>query len=999
MNISEIFIKRPVLSIILSLLFVIVGIFSYNNIPIREYPKVSIPKLTVKVLYPNASAKIVESEVTFILEENLAGIAGVEKIFSVSKLGESNIELYFNSGTIISDAVSGIRDRLASIRYKLPYDIKEPIISRQEKDQEPFLYLSVSSDAMSVSELTHYVNLYIKNHLRTVNDVSEVKVMGSPYTMLIDLDQRKMFEYKISPDLVIEYLKKNNISLPAGRYQKIIPVTIDLTASTVEDFENIVIARHNNTLIYLKDISKIKLTSDRSNTVKVNGRTGIIIGIVKTSDGNPLDISNNIKSVVSKLRNNIPKNIEITVSFDKTDFIRASLRSIEQSIIEAIILVILVILFFLRNVRSVLVPLITIPISLIGSLGFINFFGFSINIITLFALVLSVGLVVDDAIVVLENIHRYMEKGLSPFNAAIKGSKQISFAIIAMTFTLASVYIPIAFIKGVIGQIFVEFAITLSFAVIISGVVALTLSPMMCAYLLNLKDLFPRVEQFIVGIVKKYKNILINILFWPRLILGMVLCLMVIGVFLFYILPSSIVPKEDRGAIGVWVPYLQEVSENKFFKYIDSVEKTIRNIPEVVTTIAFAGNWGGNAVALLKNHSDRKRKADDIVKNLKEKVRLVPSIEAYPWSYDTGFPGIEKSGGDHSDISISVRTIGSFKELRDVMNKLTQECRKDNILKDPYHNLHLSSPVFFAKIDRKKMALLDITPVQVSRVLTTMFDQVKDLDFKVDSIRYPITLQSNKNPKFLEEIYITNREGKNISLSSFMSLQPSALPRELRHYKQMRFAEFKADLQSGHNLSQGIEYLNNKIEKIIPNDMVVEYSGASKKQNEYLGTMLLLFIMAIIFIYCILAIQFESFIDPFIIIFTIPLACVGALVLLWLVGESINVFTQVGLITLVGLITKHGILLVDLANQLVKNGNKSFKDAIIESAVLRFRPILMTTGAMIFGAVPLVFSSGAGAEIRNAVGYVLVGGLGFGTILTLIILPVIYFTVKSQCAK
>lgn len=1003
MNFTAFFIKRPVFATIFNLMILIVGALSYTHLTLREYPDISNPIMSVEINYPNASPEVVEQDITNTLEEVLASLEGIETITSKSFYGRSQVEIRFKPGIDMTEAQSNIRDRLGMIRDVLPERAKDPVVRPQDQSGEAFFYMSLTGERYSFAELTHMAKLFLKDPLKIIKGVSQVVVYGDEYSMMISLDRNKLLHYELDPKMIYEKLRENNVSLPAGRYKEAVPINFDLELKDEDGFRNLPITTRQGKIIHLKDVATITLSTARSFISRVNGKQGVLLGVVKSSDGNPLEIANTIYQRFDEYKKMLPEDVTLTVNFDKTKFIRGSLASIQKSILEAMVLVIAIVYLFLRSVRSTLIPIITIPISLIGVMSLMSFFGLSINTITLLAMVLAVGLVVDDAIVVLENIHRHIEEGLTPMAAALKGAKEIGFAIVAMTFTLAAVYAPVAFMQDTIGQVFFEFAITLAGAVFLSGIIALTFSPLMCSKLLTPHS-SSRLKWFDRALEKLtllYKVRLSKILQWPKAtLLG---CFLSFGIcaYLYTSLPQSITPQEDRGVVGIWMPYVAGLSLSQFDLYVKQAEKKLSHIKEAPTFLTFAGGWGANVVAGLVDWSDRKRSSEQIVYELRELVKEIHTAEAYPWSWDSGIPGVEQVSSSDTGIALILKTTGSYEHLSKEADKLKTKIEESKKFADVHHDLKLNFPGYNAIVDRNKLALTELKPEDIAKIIAIMMDQNLDLEFKKDGIRYSIALVNRVSPTHLEELYTVkeNKESKGgemitIPLSSFLKLERSVKPKELTHFNKMRAARINANLAKGVSMGKGIADLEKIATETLPRDVHFEFTGAAEKLKESSGTMLGLIFVAMLFIYCILAIQFESFIDPLIIMFTVPLAGLGALLCVFITGGSMNIFTQVGLVTLIGLITKHGILIVEFANQKLKEG-VSLQEAIIHAANVRLRPILMTTGAMVFGSIPLIFSSGAGAEARQAIGYVLIGGLSLGTMLTLFVIPVVYEIIKG----
>ena len=998
MKLTTYFIKHPVSAIIFNAMIVVLGFLCFKSLSVREYPNISFPTITVSTSYPNASPELIESSVTNILEDQLAGIEGLENITSQSNSGSSGITLVFRAGTSMDRALAATQDAVSFAKALLPAEVKAPAVERQRKSSGiPFIGISLESTSLNFGELTHFANLNLKNAFRSVKGVASVKVMGQPYTYNISLDPKKLFAFGINVDEVLAAIAKSRISLPAGNYQNKTPSTLNYELKTTEDYENLLIKANKEHPIFLKSLAQIELATDTSQTrVRVNGHTGLILSIDRASDANPLEVSKLVRKEVNALRESLPKDLKININIDQSDFINASLKNIQSSILEAIILVLIIVFIFLRNLRATLIPLITIPISLLGSLLFLKLFGFSINLMTLLAMVLAVGLVVDDAIIVLENIWRHIENGLSSFDAAIKGAKEIGFAIVAMTLTLASVYMPIAFIQGMLGQLFIEFAVALAGSVFISGVVALTLSPLMCAKFLdaNPKHFWPRVDTFLDWIASCYARSLYYVMQRKKITLVAALISIALSLLFYKLLPSETAPKEDRGLIGVYTPAVAGEELNDLDRRIASIENTTNSIPESDNKLTFLGDWGSYIVLPLKPHSQRHRTAEQIVEALKPQISHYPSVDAHAWSWDSGLPGIDNAGSG-SELTLVISTAESYRQLFEQAEKLKAALDQSKQFESVSYDLRLDSMGYSIDLDNNVLSKLGLSASQVAKTIEVFFSGDKSLSFQKDGIVYDLTVKGAISPWTLNELYLTTPNAKRVSLGSITEMRSKAQPATLDHFKQMRSTTLHVQLLAKESMIKGM----NKLWAITKSELPAHYkrtwNGAAKAHNESSNAMLFLLILSLMFIYAILATQFENFIDPLIILLTVPLACSGALFFSYLLGQSLNIYTQVGLITLIGLISKHGILIVEFANQLREEGTPLI-EAIQQASVLRLRPILMTTGAMVFGAIPLVLSHDAGAESRHAIGIVLIGGLCVGTLFTLFVLPSVYYMIKSK---
>ncbi len=1008
MNITTYFIKHPVIALVLSSMIILLGALCFNSLPIREYPQVNFPTVTINTNYPNASAELVESSVTNILEDRLAGIEGIDTLVSQSKYGASSIEISFHVGTSIDRSLIAIRDAIGLAKGNLPKEIRDPIVERKtQSNGPPFMAVSIESPTADFGALTHWANLNLKNAFRSLKGVASADVWGEPYTYKITLDPKKMYAFGVNADEVFKALEKNNVSLPVGKFQNEVPVTLNSELKTTEAYENLVIKEKNfkdpknkQHPILLKSIAHIELaTDDQHSRFRINGNKGLCLAINKSTDSNPVEVSTLVHEQVKALSENLPSDIKIKVILDQADFIKSSLKNIESSIVEAILFVLVIVFLFLRNLGATLIPLVTIPVSLIGSLLFLKLFGYSINIMTLLAMVLAIGLVVDDAIIVLENISRHLENGLSSIEAAIKGAKEIGFAIVAMTLTLASVYAPIAFVHGVVGQLFVEFAVALAGSVLISGVVALTLSPLMCARFLkqDSKHFLPGVDRFLNDLSNRYKGILEYILLHKKTVLALAFGSLGLTILFFKILPSETAPKEDRSLIGIWLPPIPGKSMDTMYQKTIEVEKMIGSLSEAKDTLLFVGDWGGSIVIQLKPKTERKRSATALTNILRPKAMSLPSLEAYAWNWESGLPGMDDAFGG-AELALVVSTVDSYRHLFENVEKVRKIIEEKKTFDSIRHDLNLDSLGYAIDLDTNLLAKLNLNQSQVAKMIEVFFSGDESLSFAKDGLRYAITLRGADRPWTLDEIYITNPNGERISMGAFAKMVSKAEPKELNHYNQMRSATLRTAISADQKIETAMPKLLKVADEALPSTYKKTWTGAAKAYQQSSTTMALLFVLAIVFIFAILAVQFESFVDPLIVLFTVPLACSGALFVAWISGGTLNVYTQVGLITLIGLITKHGILIVEFANQLWEKGTPLL-GAIQQSAILRLRPILMTTGAMVFGLIPLILSQDDGSEARQAIGMVLIGGLGFGTLFTLFVLPTVYYVVKSSMAK
>jgi multidrug efflux pump len=998
MKFTDFFIKHPVITIVINFMIMAVGFLCFDGLHLREYPKVEAPVLSVVTNYPNANSDLVENEITNPLEEQLTGIENLEKIESWTKNGQSYITITFKEEVIMDTGMVLVRDAIAIAKDSLPKSIKEPVIIKQGKGGSgfPFLGIALSSPSRDFGDLTHYAQLFLKNAFKGVNGVAWVATEGRSYTMDVELDPKKMYALGINGVDVLKAISKRTETFPVGKFQDKNSTFLENHLSSVKDFESVFLIEKNGKPIFLNSVAKISLnTSKQGNRMRINKKPGLILWISPSSDSNPLDVAKGIHEKVQLIKESLPKDMKLEVILDQSEFIKTSLSNLKSSILEATILVLVVVFVFLRNLRATLIPLVTIPISLIGGIIFLKIFGFSINTMTLLSMVLAIGLVVDDAIVVLENITRHIEEGLSPLDAAFKGSREISFAVIAMTCTLASVYIPLAFLQGVIGQLLSEFAIALAGSVILSGIVALTLSPLMCSKLPPIKQekSFPKIDVFLNKIDIFYEKSLSFIFTHHKRSMLIMPGLLIFMSILFIFIPKEPAPKEDRGIVGVYTRFmpgknLEQLEE----KIIQIEEKLLPFKDQTQNMISSTAIWGGQIYLCLKNHRNRNKTPAQIVDEITPEIEKFPSIDIWPWSLDTGLPSSGESG-NMNDVDVVISTSKSYPELFDYLDMLKYKLKKKKIFKKVSHNLNLDDMGYKITINDPVASLLGISTEQITKTIEIFFGGNQNLNFQKDNFSYPITVKGTHYPWDLDALYVINSKGKKISIGTLASMTQTNLPTRIEHYNQMRSAYFTATLAKGDSFEKGVEILKSEIDKTLPEGFKREFSGGSKTYEKISKAIFFLIGLSILFIYAILAMQFECFLSPLIVMTTVPFAGFGALLFLMIFGQSMNLYSLIGMITLIGLITKHGILIVDFANKL--SVDLSLEQAVKKAAQLRLRPILMTTSAMILGSVPLIFSTGAGSEARFVIGLTIIGGLGIGTIFTIFILPGIYISLNK----
>lgn len=993
------FIDRPITATVINLMMVVVGLLSIRSLLVDEYPRIIVPKLRIETNYRNASPETVEKEITNPLEEALALVEGLDRISSTSRAEHSKINLQFVSSVSMDRAVNQVSEQIARVSGQLPIDADKPQIMRGGNSGDAIFYLTVRSPSLSGAALTHFAKTHIKSHFQGIDGLAEVQVWGTSYAMQIELDPLAMHSQRVSLPQIVSVLKKNELLLQAGRTRVNEPININIVAKNAEDYRSMIVANNHSAAVYLGDIAQVNLVEDsRDDKIRVNGHNAVFLAITKASDGNILAVTDAVRALVPKVNQEIHGIAEISIETDKSLFVRESLKTIYKTIAEACILVLLIIFLFLRHLRATLIPLVTIPISLIATFFALQIFGLSINTITLLAMVLAVGLVVDDAIVVLENIFRYREQGLDAKSAARKGAQEIGFAIIAMTCTLMSVFVPLIFVSDITGALLREFAVTLAAAVLFSGIVALTLTPLMSAYILKNTSqetkLGLKVEHGIRWLENSYEYLLSKLFSWRKLVYGSLIILVAGGLYLYQKLPANLVPKEDRGIIGAWVPTIPGYDLDRMEAYVAQVEDLFINLAEVERTFSFASTHGTSIVSLLKPWKERKTHAETIIAGIREKATLLPSLTAHIWSWDLGLDALQDDSHDNASLAIALKSATSYQELNLIAQTLVNQIIADNKLTDARSDLNLNELSFAIDINRESLDALGIEEKSLSMALQSFGDRMRPSEFKLDGQRYSVYLQANLASEDLSNIYVSAKTGEQVPLSTVAQVRNEVSAPELRHLNQMRTATVLANMPQGMSLSQAQQYLDQLVLKHVPDGIAVSYQGALAAHKKSSQTFLLLFGAGLIFIFAVLAIQFEAIIDPLIILFTVPLACVGGAFLLWALGLGTNLYTQIGMLTLVGLITKHGILLTEFVAQ-NRLAGAELKKSVFEAARLRFRPIIMTTAATVLGALPLVIGSGAGSEARAAIGTVIVGGMIFGTALTLFVLPLAIYSVHT----
>jgi len=1026
MQLAEVSIRRPVFATVLSLLIVLIGAVSFNRLAVREYPKIDEPVVTVSVRYAGASAEVIESQVTKPLEDSIAGIDAVDVITSISRADQAQISVRFRLEKDADSAAAEVRDRTSRVRNRLPQAIEEPVIAKVEADAFPVIQVAFSSDSLTPLQINDLVNRIVKPRLQTVTGVADVRIFGErKYAMRIWLDTDKLASYKLTTQDVEDAISRSNLELPAGRIesqQREFSVTSQTDLVRPAQFREIVIKNVNGFSVKIRDVARVEEgAADERTSVRLNGRSAVAVGVIRQATANPLDLSKGVRDVLPKLRADLPPDMVINIANDNSVFIDRSVGNVYHTIAEAIVLVALVIFVFLRTLRASIIPIVTIPVSLIGTFAMMALAGFTINTLTLLALVLAIGLVVDDAIVMLENIFRHIEEGMDPFSAGIKGAREIGFAVVTMTATLVAVYAPLAFTPGRTGRLFVEFALALAGAVVVSGFVALTLTPMMCTQLLKHNPKPNRFDRYMERALTAISDRYGAVLRWvvttryvpaaeegssgPSLVqrlkgLALQARWIVIGVMLLSALAIAMVfpgmkqelsPIEDRGVILANVNAPDGATLDYTNRYARALEKMGEPFPEFDRIFANVGNptvAQASVVYRTVDWDQRQRSTLDMARELQPKFNALPGVTAFPIT-----PPSLGQGFRERPLNFVIQTSDSYQNLNAVTRQMLDEIAKNPGIVSPDVDLRLNKPELRIEVERDKAADMGVSVQVVAKAIETLLGGRNVTRYKRDAEQYDVIVQTEASgritPENIDRIYVRGRNDAMIPLSALVKVRESVSPRELNHFGQRRSVSITASLASDYSLGEALKFMDQTANKVLKTGYSTDLNGTSREFKNSQGALAIVFVLALLFIFLVLSAQFESFIDPLVIMLSVPLSMIGALLALKWSGGSLNVYSQIGLITLVGLITKHGILIVEFTNQLRGQGLEMI-DALVKASAQRLRPILMTTGAMVLGALPLALAKGAGAESRTQIGWVIVGGMSLGTLLTVFVVPTMY---------
>ena len=1005
MKLSQVSIQRPVFASVMSLTILLFGIIALTRLPVREYPDIDPPIISVVTLYRGASPSVVETEITNVLEEQFATLQGVKTMTSSSREEGSVITIEFELSRNVDEAANDVRDRVSRIRGSLPREIDDPIISKVDANAQPIVWLALSSTHHSGLELTDVADRILKERIQRLPGVGSVLLGGERrYAMRVWLDPLRMAAHGLTTQDVEAAIRQENVEVPGGRVEgegREFAVRTRGELATADEFGAIIVSQKANDVVRMRDVAEVSLgAADERTVARYNGDQAVGLGIVKQSKASTVDVAAAVRQALPALTAQLPEGMKLDVAYDSSTFINESIGEVQQTLLIAMCLVIMVVLVFLKSLRATTIPTLAIPVSILGALGVAYFVGFTINILTLLALVLAIGLVVDDAIVVLENVFRHMEMRKSRRQAALDGSNEIGFAVVATTIALVAVFVPLAFLTGSVGRLFNEFGISVAVAVLISGFVALTLTPMLSSKILRPlhgtgKGWSSRsFDAFFEFLNRSYGRVLHAALRRRWWIIGGAAAAVALSLVLFRLLPSELVPVEDRG-IGFGVVIAPEGSTLEYTdRYMREIEARLLALPErraLFSAVGLGFGGPGNVTngfmfLALKPRNERSKSQQQIVRELFPQLISIPGVLAFVINP----PSL---GGDANSSPVEYVLQGEdYDQLSKATGAVMAEASQLGYLINMDTDLRLNKPQLDIAIDRERASGLGVSVTEIGSTLETLLGGRVVTNFKRATKQYDVILQmrpqARSTPDAIQDIYVRGTGGL-VQLANVVRISESVAPKELNHYNRVRSATITASLAPGVSLGQALDDLDRITHDKLPPGVKRDFGGQSLEYKTSSSGLYLMFLLAVVFIYLVLSAQFESFVHPLTILFSVPLAVFGALLTLFVFGESLNIYSQIGLIMLIGLVTKNAILIVEFSNQLRARG-ASAVDAVVQAATIRLRPILMTSFATIFGVLPIAIGLGAGAESRRPLGLAVVGGLFFSTMLTLVMVPVVY---------
>ncbi|GLP94759.1 efflux RND transporter permease subunit [Paraferrimonas sedimenticola] len=1006
MILTDVSVKRPVFASVLSLLLIAFGLVAFDRLPLREYPNIDPPVVSVDTNYRGASAAVVETRITQLIENRISGVEGIRHISSSSRDGRSSITLEFQVGRDIDSAANDVRDRVSGLLNNLPDEADPPEVQKANSGDEVIMWLNLVSDRMDTLQLTDYARRYLVDRMSVQDGVATIRVGGGKvYSMRIWIDRQALASRQLTVTDVENALRAENVELPAGSIEskeRHFSVRVQRSFATEKDFSKLVLAEGSDGyLVKLGDVAKVELGSEEERIMfRGNGENMIGLGVAKQSTANSLDVGRAINAMVDEINPTLPEGMEIKRSYDSTVFIEASIEEVYQTLFIAMSMVILVIFLFLGNFRAMLIPALTVPVSLMGTFIVLFMLGYSINLLTLLALILAIGMVVDDAIVMLENIHRRIEEGETPLKAAFLGAKEVSFAIVATTLVLISVFMPITFLEGDLGKLFKEFAVAMSAAVLFSSFIALSLSPMMCSKVLKQHEagwMTTRIDRAMDWLTARYAGGVRQAIAHPFIMVALILSAFAASFYLVKEVPAEFAPREDRGSMFVMVNGPQGGSYEYISEYMNEVETRLMPLVESGDVkrllIRAPRGWGGTAdfsngmaIVVLEDWSVR-RPAQEIIGDIRARLGDLAGVRAFPIMRQAFGRGV----GKPIQFVIGGPSYEALVEWRDIMLEKAQD--------NPYvvgldHDYQETKPQLRVLIDKERAASLGVSISHIGRTLESMLGSKKVTTFMRDGEEYDVIIEGERDNQNtandLENIYVrSDRTKQLIPLSNMVSVEEFADASRLNRYNRLRSITLEANLADGASLGDALNYLNGLAAEHLPAEAIISYKGQSLDYYESGSSIYFVFLLALVVVFLVLAAQFESYVHPLVIMLTVPLATLGALLGLYFTGQTLNIYSQIGIIMLVGLSAKNGILIVEFANQLRDRG-LAFEEAVVQASSQRLRPILMTGITTAAGAIPLVLASGAGAETRLVIGVVVLSGTLVATLFTLFVIPGTY---------
>src|SRR6266851_653295 len=999
---TDIFIKRPVLSVVVSLLILLIGFRAATSLPIRQYPKLSNTVVNVTTVYPGASADLIQGFITTPIEQAVASAEGVDYMTSSSVQGTSTIQVYIKLNFDPNQALTEVLAKVNSVKYLIPKESNDPIVTKTTGQTTAVMYLGFSSEVLSGSAISDYLPRVVQPVLSTVDGVASADILGGQtFAMRLWLDPVRMAGRNVSPDDVSAAIRANNFQAAAGQskgYLTVSNVSTNTDLKNLDQFKRMIVKSKDGGFVRIEDIATVELAAQSTDaSVAFNGEHAIFIGVQATPQGNPLTLVKGVRGLFPELERNLPPSMKMKVAYDSTKFIQSSIDEVEKTLGEAVIIVVVVIFLFLASFRSVIIPVVTIPLSLIGVCSLMLIAGFSFNLLTLLAMVLAIGLVVDDAIVVVENIHRHLEEGKPPVQASLQGAREIVGPVISMTITLAAVYAPIGCLTG---SLFREFAFTLAGSVIVSGVIALTLSPMMCSVFLKSADegRFAKLVGRVFGSVTRWYGRQLDRSLDYRPITGL-FALTILGLvgFLWVHTPSELAPEEDQGIVFAVTKAPKYANIDYLDFYGEKLDNVFASFPETDLRFALNGiNGAQNGIAgmLLKPWDERKRSSIKLKPLVQAELSKIEGVNAFAFNLPP-LPG----GPGGLPVQMVINSTSGFQAVYEQMLKLKDAARKSGLFIVSDSDLDFNQPIVRVKIDRSKASDLGINMAQVGGTLATLLGGNYVNRFNLEGRSYQVIPQVPRGTRLsagaLGGYYVPTATGQQVPLSTVVSIETATDPNALTHYNQLNSATFQAVPMPGVTVGQAVDFLESQA-KNLPAGYSHDYLADSRQYVQEGNQLAITFAFALIIIFLVLAAQFESLRDPLVIMISVPMAIVGALIPLFFGAATMNIYTQVGLLTLVGLISKHGILMVEFANELQLKEGLDRRSAIEMAARVRLRPILMTTAAMVTGLLPLLTAAGAGAASRFSIGLVVVSGMMIGTLFTLFVLPAVYVAVATD---